>query len=106
LLSENAASELGWHKQGVAKRPKWADHHCPRGHAWKADCFARGHCKLCPIHPALGVLPMHGQCPACGEKVDADDREVKAGPQAPPKKAKKTTPPRRFGPGRKKSPSK
>jgi hypothetical protein len=97
MFSENAASELGWGKQGVSKTPKWAHHHCPRGHAWKGHCFERGLFKLCPIQPALGVLLLNGRCPSCGEKQDAAEAEVKDGKQHRLRGTRSQRNPRRLG---------
>jgi hypothetical protein len=61
---------------------KWAGHHCPLGHAWKARCFKKGHCEPCPIHLAKGVMCLRRtsgrrKCPACDAKVKAEERKAR-----------------------------
>jgi hypothetical protein len=59
-------------------RTKRAADHCPRGHAWKLDCFSRNHCGFCPKRPGKGVLPRNGICPSCrAEEEEPAKREAK-----------------------------
>jgi hypothetical protein len=81
LSGENHA--LDWDKRG-SKKTKWASHHCPLGHAWKARCFVQKHCEPCPIHMEKGVMCLRRtsarrSCPLCDGKEQAEERRAKKG---------------------------
>jgi hypothetical protein len=71
LSGENHA--LDWDQLG-SKKTKWASHHCPLGHAWKARCFVQKHCEPCPIHLEKGVIPATDFWPRSGARCDGKEQ--------------------------------